>query len=319
MFRRSSIALVIIAACGSPERRDPTTPLEDDKPTCPSDAAPERCRELADAAASAGNHELAWAYTVLECESPTAMECAPMWQRYSKLAPSQTDALNLLHVACGHGPAACEQLATWHLERGHTLAAAAYHKRVEGTRQAPGATSLALATDLAAIMHVADAQPRTDKIAQQVSRQLPAPIAHALPAAQLKPQRKAWAMHAAAQGTSADDCSTTATLDRHPVSLAKCVSEVRPFDEDQIAVRNRCSQPVTVAYAGARSDHTTYSKQIRLEPYEALSAGISHRELGPLTYAVCPGECRVTSSPDDVTGSWTGQDERYYCTRGGAP
>jgi hypothetical protein len=318
MFRRSSI-LLVLAACGSSEPRD-TMPVVDDTPTCPSDAAPERCRELADAADLAGKHELAWAYTVLECESPSASECAPMWQRYAKLAPSQTDALNLLHVACAHAPAACEQLAAWHMERGHTLAAAAYHKRSEAARQAPsprGATALALATDLAAIMHLSDAPPRTDAIAQQVGRELRVPVTHAMPVA--KPQRKAWPMHAAAQGTSSDDCPTTATLERHTVSIEKCVSEVRPLDEDQIAVRNRCSQPVTVAYAGARSDHSTYTKQIRLEPYEALSAGISHRELGPLTYAVCAGECRVTSSPDDVTGSWTGQDERFYCTRGGQP
>ena len=78
MFRRSSLALVVLAACGGAEQRD-TTPVVDDKPTCPSDAAPERCRELADAAASAGKRDLAWAYTVLECQSPTGAECAPMW------------------------------------------------------------------------------------------------------------------------------------------------------------------------------------------------------------------------------------------------
>jgi hypothetical protein len=316
MFRRSSLALVILAACGSAEHGD-TTPAVDDRPTCPSDAAPERCRELADAAASAGNHDLAWAYTVLECQSPTAAECAPMWQRYGKLAPSQTDALNLLHAACDHVPAACAQLAAWHAERGHTLAAAAYQKRVDGGVQPHAAT--ALATDLAAIMHVTDVPPRTDAIAQHVGRELRAPVTHDLPSSKPKLERKAWSMHAAAQGTSSDTCTTTAMLDRHAVPLAKCVSEVRPFDEDQIAIRNRCSQPVTVAYAGARPDHSTYTKQIRLEPYEALSAGISHRELGPLTYAVCAGECRVTSSPDDVTASWTGQDDRYYCTTGGAP
>jgi len=82
-------------------------------------------------------------------------------------------------------------------------------------------------------------------------------------------------------------------------------------------VVNRCSQAVNVAYAGARADHSTYTNQVRLEPHEARSANISHRELGPLTYAVCAGECRVTRSADDVTASWTGQDATYYCVKGG--
>jgi hypothetical protein len=316
MSRRSSLALIALVACGGAERPDAVAPV-DDTPTCPSAAAPERCRQLADAAAGAGNQQLAWAYTVLECQSPTGAECVPMWQRYGTLAPSQTDALNLLHTACDHLPAACQQLAAWHTERGHALAAAAYARRVEVARQAPGqAPATTLAADLAAIMHVSE--PRTDRIALQVGRELRAPVTRAVTTAK-KVKPKAWPMHAAEQGASSDACPATATLDRHPVALAKCVSEVRPFDDDQIAVRNRCSQAVTVAYAGARSDHTTYTKQVRLEPYEALSAGISHTDLGPLTYAVCAGECRVTSSPDDVTASWAGQDERYYCTRGGQP
>jgi hypothetical protein len=315
MSRRRSIALVLLASCGSAEHREPTTPVEDTTPSCPSDAAPERCRDLAQAAASAGNTALAWAYTVLECESPSGAQCSTMWQQYAKLAPTQTDALNVLHAACDHQPAACEQLAAWHTERGHLLAAAAYHKRA--TLQAPAGT--ALATDLAAIMHVTDAPPRTDAIAQLVGHELRAPVARTTASALVKPERKAWPMHAAVEGTSSDACAATAPLDRHPVPLAKCVSEVRPFDADQIAIRNRCSQPVTVAFAGARADHTTFTKQVRLDAYEATSAGISHTELGPLTYAVCAADCRVTRSPDDVTASWTGNDERYYCTRGGRP
>ena len=318
MSRRSSILVLVLASCGGAEHHDATTPA-DDVAACPSDAAPERCRELAESAASAGKPDLAWAYTVLECESPGGAQCTTMWQRYAKLAPTQTDALNVLHAACDHLPAACAQLAAWHTERGHALAAAAYQKRVDAATQAQPRTvrSLALATDLATVLHVADTQPRTDRIAQMVGRELRAPATHAV--ASKTSRVKAWPMHAAEQGTSSDACASTAQVDRHPVPLVKCVSEVRPFEDDQIAIRNRCNQAVNVSFAAARADHSTYTKQIRLEPYEALSAGISHRELGQLTYAVCGGECRVTSSPDDVTASWTGQDARYYCSKGGQP
>jgi hypothetical protein len=316
MFRRSSIAVaLLLASCGGAEPHEDTTPVDDTPLSCPSEASPEHCRALADAAASAGNTRLAWAYTVLECESPAAAQCTTMWQQYAKLAPTQTDALNVLHTACNHSTAACEQLATWHTERGHVLAAAAYHKRA--AMLAPAGSSLA--ADLAAIMHLSGAAPRTDAIAQAVGHELRAPKARATTATLAKPVRKAWPMHAAPAGSTSDACPTTALLDRHQEPLAKCISEVRPFDDDQIAVRNRCSQAVNVTYAGARADHTTFTKQVRLEPYEALSAGISHTELGPLTYAVCPGDCRVTRTPDDVTASWTGNDERYYCTRGSGP
>jgi len=310
MSRRSSILLLVLACCGGPERHDTTTP-GDDAAACPSDTAPERCRDLAQAAASAGKNDLAWAYTVLECESPSGAQCGAMWQRYAKLAPTQTDALNLLHAACDHVPAACEQLAAWHTERGHVLAAAAYQKRVEASRQSPqprAASKLALAADLAVVLHVPDTQPRTDTIAQMVGRELRAPVMPA--AAKARPELKAWPMHAATLGTSSDACPTTAPRDRHPVPLAECVREVRPFEDDKIAVLNRCGQAITVAFAGARADHSTYANQLRLEPYEALSAALSHRELGQLTYAVCTGDCRVTSSPDDASASWTGQDAR---------
>ena len=55
MFRRTSLLVVALAACGGAEH--PDTPVEpaDTAPTCPSDAAPERCRELAQSAASSGN------------------------------------------------------------------------------------------------------------------------------------------------------------------------------------------------------------------------------------------------------------------------
>jgi len=318
MFRRSSLVLLVIASCGGGESHEATTP-SDDAPACPSEAAPEKCRDLAQAAASANHGALAWAYTVLECQSPSGAQCVPMWQSYAKLAPTQTDALNLLHTACDHNSSACEALASWHMQRGHTLAAAAYQKRAgTGGLQPRAANALALATDLGVVMHVSDAPPRTDAISQMVGRELRAPVSRAV--AKAAPQKKAWPMHAATFSSGADDkCAPTAKIDREQVPLTKCVSEVRPFDEDQIAVRNRCGQAVTVAYAGARADHTTFVKQVRLEPYEALSAGISHRELGPLTYAVCAGECRVTSSPDDVTASWTGNDGYYYCAAGGQP
>jgi hypothetical protein len=318
MFRRSSLALLlVIASCGGADPHDATTPTED-APACPSEAAPEKCRDLAQAAAGANKGALAWAYTVLECQSPTGAQCVAMWQSYSKLAPTQTDALNLLHTACDHNSAACEALAAWHTQRGHALAAAAYQKRAGSAGQEPrSATALALATDLAAVMHVSDSPPRTDAIGQMVGRELRAPVARAA-AKVAKP--KAWPMHAATLSSDTDDkCAPTAKLDREQVPLARCVSEVRPFDEDQIAIRNRCGQAVTVAYAGARADRTTFVKQVRLEPFEALSAGISHRELGQLTYAVCSGDCRVTSAPDDASASWSGTDGYYYCAAGGQP
>jgi hypothetical protein len=329
MSQRSKLVLVALAACGGAERHETTTPAQD-TPACPSNAAPGRCQDLAEAATNAGHGELAWAYTVLECESPTGAQCVAMWQRHARSAPTQTDALNVLHVACDHEPAACEQLAAWHTERGHVLTAAAYQKRVESARQSrhdaiagppeqPHAgNTLALAADLAAVMHLQDGPPRTDAIAQMVGHELQAPVVHDVATA-LQPQRKAWSMHAAEQGASSDGCASTAKLDRHPVAFAQCVREVPPLIDDQIALHNRCSQAITVAYTGARADHTAYTNQVRLEPYEARSAGISHRELGPLTYAVCAGDCRVTSSPDDATASWTGQIASYYCTRGGRP
>jgi hypothetical protein len=246
-----------------------------------------------------------------------------MWQRHAKLASTQTDALNVLHAACGHLPAACEQLAAWHTERGHALAASVYQKRVDAARrgatvQPAGANAIALAADLATVMHVSDVSPRSDAIAQMVGHELRAPVAHE-PSAAPKAQHKPLPMHAAAQGMGTDVCASTATLNRHSAPLRECVTEVRPLDDDQIALRNRCSQAVTVAYAGARADRSTFTNQLRLEPYEARSAGISHRELGPLTYAVCSGECRVTSAPDDATAAWTGQSAQYYCAAGGRP
>jgi hypothetical protein len=313
MSRRSSLVLVALVACGGAEHEDPTTPAPAaDVATCPSAAVPERCRELAQAAANSNNNSLAWAYTVLECQSPTGSECATMWQSYARLAPTQTDALNVLHTACAHNPSACAQLATWHTQRGHSQAAAIYDKRATAAAQDPHA-ALSLATDLAALVHISDAPPRTDSIAQNVGRQL-RPITHAVATTKSRP--KAWAMRAATEGGSSDGCATTAMLDRHPTPLAGCVAEVRPFEADQIAVRNRCGQALTVAYAGARADGSTFVKQVRLEPYEALSAGISHREIGPLTFGVCGGECRVTSSPDDVSASWSGQDGMYFCAKG---
>ncbi len=314
--RRELVLALVVAGCGSSEPQAPTTPTEDVAASCPSEAAPERCRDLAEAAAHAGHPELAWAYTVLECESPTGAQCVAMWQRHAKVAPTQTDALSVLHAACDHVPAACEALAAWHTERGHVLAAAAYHKRAGQPGQARAVSSLALANDLAAVMHVSGTTPRTDAIAQLVGHELRAPGAQ-LAAAKPKLQRKAWPMHAATQGTSTDACPATAMLDRHPTPVEQCVTEVRPFDVDQIALMNRCSQAVVVAYAGARADHSTYANQLRLDRYQARSIGISHRELGPLTYAVCADACRVTGSPDDVTASWTGNDARYYCARGG--
>ena len=317
MSRRSSLALAVVvaaAACGGADPHDTTTPAPGDEITCPSDTAPQRCRELAASAATAGHNELAWAYTVLECESPHGTQCVAMWQLYAKVAPTQTDALNVLHAACDHVPAACEQLAAWHTERGHVLAAAAYHKRADGA-QPRAASALALATDLAAIMHVSDAQPRTDGIAQMIGHEMRAP-AHAPAAAAAHKELKAWPMHAASLGSNADGCASTAKLDKHDVSLDKCVTEVKPLQGDQIALLNRCSQPITVAFAGARADHSTFTARLRLDRYEAHSAGASHTDVGKLTYAVCVDGCRANSSPDDVTTSWNDPTAEYYCVRG---
>ena len=313
MSRRTSLVIAVaLAGCGSADRHDPTTPA-DEVSACPSETAPERCRDLADAAERAGKGELAWAYTVLECESPTGAQCAAMWQRHAKLAPTQTDALNVLHVACEHLPAACERLAAWHSERGHMLAAAAYHKRSETPAPSRSANALALGTDLAATMHLSGA-PRADSIAQPIGHELSAPVEH--PA--IKPKAKAWSMHAASQGASSDACPSKVMRDREQVSPSSCVTEVRPFDGDQIALLNHCSEAISVAYAGARADHSTYANQVRLEANEAHSVGISHRELGPLTYAACAGLCRVTGNSGDNT-AWSGTDATYYCTGAGRP
>jgi hypothetical protein len=302
----------MLVGCGSASPHDTTLPAQDD--TCPSATAPERCRDLAASAATAGHGELAWAYTVLECESPAGAQCVAMWQSYAKLAPTQTDALNVLHAACDHVPAACEQLAAWHTERGHVLAAAVYRKRGEAGQPAQPRTvnALALATDLAATMHVSDA-PRTDVIAQSIGHELRAPVARVAAAPQAP---KAWPMHAASQGASSDACASTAKLGNEKVSLDRCVSEVKPLDGVQIGLLNRCSQAITVMFAGARTDHSSFAGRLRLDRYEAHSAGASHADVGRLTYAVCPDGCRPTSTPDDVASSWTDPETTYYCVKG---
>lgn len=297
MFRRRSLVLLAIAGCGGAPPQDPST-----------------LATTATAAPAASQDQLAWASTVLECESPTGTRCVEMWQHDAKLAPTQTDALNVLHVACAHLPAACAQLAAWHAERGHALAAAAYQKRARAAGLSASANALALASDLAAIMHVSGDPPRTDPIDQKVGHAPPEPVVQAAPASP-RFERKAWPMHAAELGVSSDACSTRVTLDGRPAGLRDCVGEVRPFDADQIAVRNRCDQAVTVAFVGTRSDHSAYANQLRLDRYEAQSLGISHREVGRLTYAVCPDGCRVSGSPDDATAAWTGGDAMYDCAR----
>ena len=50
---------------------------------------------------------------MLECESPTGAQCATMWQSYAKLAPSQTDALNVLHAACDLGGGKMLSVDVW--------------------------------------------------------------------------------------------------------------------------------------------------------------------------------------------------------------
>jgi hypothetical protein len=125
---------------------------------------------------------------------------------------------------------------------------------------------------------------------------------------------KAWPMHAATMGSSSGGCPTTVALDKHPIAPSQCVTEVRPLDDDQIALRNRCSEAVTVAFSAARANNTTFTNQIPLEGYEARSTGISHRDTGNLTYAVCPGSCRITRGPDEL-GAWDGQSTTYYCTK----
>jgi hypothetical protein len=301
--RTSLVALAIVVACGGGERHDSTTPGEDEGPSCPSSAAPDKCRDLA---ASAGNTPLAWAYTVLECESPGASQCVAMWQRYSKLAPTQTDALNVLHAACSHQPAACQQLSAWHAERGHVLAAAAYQhvEAAHGSGAPRSGNTLALATELGTALHVA-APVRTEPIAQMVGHALHAPSVVA------KPTSKAWPMSAAELGVADEGCTPTGLLDRHQVSLDKCISEVRPLEADQIAIRNRCGTAVSVAFSGLTGNRTT-SNQLTLDRYEALSIGLSHKDIGKLKYAVCGGACRVTGSE---AGQWTANDPLYNCSK----
>jgi len=301
--RASIIAFTLVVACGGSERHDSTTPGEDEGPSCPSSAAPDKCRDLA---AAAGNTPLAWAYTVLECESPGASQCVPMWQRYNRLAPTQTDALNVLHHACSHPPAACQQLSAWHAERGHVLAAAAYqHVQAGGGSGAPRSNNTtALATELGTALHVA-APVRTESIAQMVSHALQAPALVA------KPARKAWPMSAAELGVNDEGCTPTGLLDRHQVSLDKCISEVRPIEADQIAIRNRCGAAVSVTFSGLTGNRTT-SNSLSLLPYEALSIGLSHKDIGKLTFAVCGGGCRVTGSE---AAQWTAADPIYNCSK----
>ncbi|HEY1558107.1 MAG TPA: hypothetical protein VGF94_24925 [Kofleriaceae bacterium] len=292
MFRRNELVLhllAVAAGCGGAEPHDAMPP--------PDQLAP-CCQDLAQTAALSGRGDLAWAYTVLECESPTGANCAVMWQLHGKYAPTQTDALNVLHEACGHLPAACEQLAVWHTQRGHTRAAAAYHKDAGNAH--------ALATDLAAAMHIADAPPRTDAIDQMVRREVSAPVAPPIESMHAKPDRKAWPMHAAALHASADGCSAKVTLDRRPASPSQCIAEVRPLQGDQIALLNRCDQAVAIVYAGTRPNRTAVTDRLRLERYEARSLAISHHDLGPLTFAACPGECRT---------NWNGHDSEYDCGR----
>ena len=323
MFRSVALLAVAVAviACGGGERHDATTP-SDDVTTCPSKGTPDGCEDLASTAAGTGNHQLAWAYTVLECQSAEGVDCVAMWRRFAGFAPSQTDALNVLHTACPHLPAACEQLATWHTERGHVLAAAAYAKRADPSEppaDPDASTPQALDAELAAIMHAQGAQPRTDVIDQQIGHAPPAAARPAPVAAAPPPRAQAWPIEAADLVTSSEACATTATADRHQVPLAKCIAEVPSLDNDPIVLRNRCGEAITVAFGGTRADHSTYTSQLQLEPYEALATGISHHDVASLTYAVCVRACVITSHSDDVHASWTGDDTSYFCTSAGKP
>jgi hypothetical protein len=299
MFLRSS-AIVFLLALGcipDSDRHDQSTPAETPH-GCPSDATPERCKQLAASAATSGRLDLAWAYTVLECESPLASECAVMWQSYSKNAPTQTDALNVLHNACSRTHSACQLLAAWHRERGHYQIASAYDKHTT--------SATALANDLVAIMRASSAHPRTEPIVQMVGHALRAPVV-------AKKQAKAWGSRTASFLSGSDSCKGTVMIDRRETTIDKCIGEVHPMQEDQIALRNRCNRSIWVSYAGEGIDHKTYANKIRLEPYEALSLGMSHRQIGELTFASCPDECVATSNPDDVSSPWNG-DSMFYCS-----
>jgi hypothetical protein len=300
MFLRSSLVVFLLAlgCLGGSEKHDQSTPVEAPK-GCGSESTPERCKELAAASAKAGKNDLAWAYTVLECQSPLATECPLMWQSYSKLAPTQTDALNLLHDACSRTHAACQLLAAWHRERGHMQVAASYEKHFT--------SAAALATDLTAIMHGQGAKPRTDPIAQMIGHAPRAPVA-------AKKQPKAWPTRTASFISSSDTCRAAVMIDRHEVTIDKCVGEVRPIEQDQITLRNRCNVAITVSYAGEGIDHKTYANKIRLEPYEALGLGMAHTQIGELTFASCPNECTATTNPDDVSSPWQGADTLFYCS-----
>jgi hypothetical protein len=305
--------VLALAACsGSAEKLDPSAP--ETVITCPSDDAPERCNELATTAAGDGHADLAWAYTVLDCESQHPAHCAAMWQRNAKFAPTQTDALNVLHSACAREPSACTELASWHRVRGHSLAASAYDKHAEALKHSHAGpekahdNALALAGELATVMHVSGA--RTDAIAQMIGH-APLPVAPVVAAA--KPSAKAWPMHAASLISSSSTCSGAPVIDRHPVALEQCVSEVRPFTGEEIALRNRCNRAVTVVYKAERG-RSPYVNQIRLEPYEGRSLGITHHELGELTYAPCLDNCMATINADDRSSPWKGDEGIYYCS-----
>src|SRR5690242_9755621 len=148
MSRR--LALLAVIGCIGNDAHETTLPGEGG-PTCPSATTPERCESLAKEASLTQHGDLAWAYTVLECESPHPARCGAMWKLHSKYAPTHTDALNVLHNACTRSSHACEQLAAWHRDRGHAIVAAAYDKRAEAERK-PGKVS----ENLAALTHDLD-------------------------------------------------------------------------------------------------------------------------------------------------------------------
>ena len=314
MSRR--LALVALIGCVGNDAHETTLPAEGG-PTCPSDATPDHCQNLAKEAALTHHGDLAWAYTVLDCESPHPGRCALMWKQYNKYAPTQTDALNVLHNACSRSANACEQLGAWHRDHNHPLAAAVYDKRAEAERK-PGKVSenvAALSRDLAGLMHVTDT-PRTDVVAQMVGSKLDAPITPVVAAA--KPNAKAWPVHTAALATMSDGCTFTNAqpiIDRKPVGIDHCVGEVRPWEGDQIVLRNRCNIGVTVAFAGTRTDQTTFASVLHLEPYEALPTVTSHKEVGQLTLASCPNQCMPSVDAENRVAVWKGGDQLYYCSR----
>jgi hypothetical protein len=92
------------------------------------------CGELADIYRNEGKRDVAWGFVVHACEMSNPTGCASAWRRHNDLAPTRTEALELLHEACSTEPAACGELASWHARRGHSSVSQDYESKRPGAR-----------------------------------------------------------------------------------------------------------------------------------------------------------------------------------------